>query len=175
MVYFLFTSQARDTNFLYSRESLEHVTSTFILLFQSLANAQHGWQDCLNTTGKVLWLQMMQMFIVSCSCHEYGNYDHLFCILEKLWDSNLQFFSFLRIKLSKLTFNLAECAETFVTFTFVHEPNQWYEIDLEFREVSLQNSLLNILFNSIKLIPQISRHFRQNERFFLRLSVDHSH
>ena len=96
-------------------------------------------------------------------------------MLEKLWDSNLQFFSFLRIKLSKLTFNLAECAETFVTFTFVHEPNQWYEIDFKFREVSLQNSLLNTLFNSIKLIPQISRHFRQNERFFLRLCVDHTH
>ena len=67
VTYFLFTSQARDINLLYWRESLEHVTPTFMLLFPSLGNAQHGCPDCLNTAGKMSWLQMMQMFIVSCS------------------------------------------------------------------------------------------------------------
>ena len=89
--------------------------------------------------------------------------------------ATFSFFSFLRIKLSKLNFNSAECAETFIPFIFVHEPNQWYEIDLEFRNIFIQNGLLNTLLNSIKLIPQIPRHFRRNERFFLRLCVDHIH
>ena len=38
----------------------------FCVTFPSLANAQHGCQDCLNITGKVLLLHMVRMFKVLC-------------------------------------------------------------------------------------------------------------
>lgn len=114
---------------------------------------------CLNTAGKVLWLQIVQMFIVSCSDwfwvkNSLRNMVIMTAYFACIWwrrygIATFSFFSFLKIKLSKFDLIWQNVLKPLLPSSLCMSQTSGMKLTF-FSEVSLQNGLLNTLLNSIK-------------------------